>query len=396
MPSTRHLTRRRLLAGGALAGSGALVVQLVAGPSPAFEPWEPAPGTWPVARRGPRRTAATLAADPPTDAPSVEWTTETEGGPTVVVDADTAYVGGEYRVAAVALSDGTVRWQRTDVTGQLLAVRDGVLFCGGHSGQELVALDADANETVWTVGVDAGDNVYDLLPVGDSLLVGRHGWLEARDVQTGERRWRTDVGGTGDVYPAVVDGRLYAGGPGPLETYEPRTGWATVMTDGPKQVTLGRGPVFGFYPVVDERRVYIGGFGFEDGTHLYAFGRDGTTRHWAGPSGGTLSSPAVADGIGVVRLYVDREPSPEFRAIGVDLRDGSLRWRRPWATDLTEPVVMGDLALVAVSIGTVRAINPETGDVAWSLSLPGPVNNIVPVGDRILLAGRYGTVRALR
>jgi outer membrane protein assembly factor BamB len=396
MPATHHLTRRRLLTGGALAGSGALTVQLVAGPRPVFEPWEPPPGTWPVARRGPRRTAATLAADPPIDAPSVAWTIETDGGPAVVADTETAYVGGEFCVAAVALSDGTVRWQRTDVTGQLLAVRDGVLFCVSHNGRELVALDVDANETIWTVGVDAGDNMYDLLPIGESLLVGRHGWLEARDVQTGEPRWRTDVGGLGDVYPAVVDGRLYAGGPGPLETYEPRTGWATVMADGPKQVALGRGPVFGSYPTVDERHVYVGGFGFEDGTHLYAFGRDGTTRHWTGPSGRTLSSPAVADGIGVVRLYVDREPSPEFRVIGVDLRDGSVRWRRPWATDLTEPVVMGDLALVAVPTGTVRAIRPEIGDVAWSLSLPGPVDTVVPAGDRILLAGRSGTIRALR
>lgn len=396
MPATSHLTRRQLLAGGALAGGGTLTVQVVAGPRPVFEPWEPAPGTWPVARRGPRRTAAAPTADPPTDAPSVAWATETDSGSTVVVDADTAYVGGEYGVAAVTLSDGTVRWQQTDVTGQLLAVRDGILFCGAHNGQELVALDADANETIWTVGVEEGDNVYDLLPIGESLLVGRHGWLEARNIQTGERRWRTDVGGLGDVYPTVVDGRLYAGGPGPLETYEPRIGWATVMTDGPKQVALGRGPVFGSYPTVDERRVYIGGFGFEDDTRLYAFDRDGTTRDWIGPGGGTISSPAVADGIGVVRLYVDREPSPEFRTIGVKLRDGSVRWRRPWATDLTEPVVMGDLALVAEHTGTVRTIRPETGDMAWSLSLPGPVNTVVPAGDRILLAGRDGTVRALQ
>jgi outer membrane protein assembly factor BamB len=282
------------------------------------------------------------------------------------------------------------------VTGQLLAVPDGVLFCGPQNSRELVALDADTGETLWTVGVDEGDIVYDLLPVGESLLVGRHGWLEARSVRTGERRWRTDVGGTGDVYPAVVDGRLYVGGPGPLETYEPRTGWATVTTDGPKQVALGHGPVFGSYPTVDGRRVYVGGFGFEDGTHLYAFAYDGTTRVWTGPSGGTLSSPAVVDGIGVVRLYVDREPSPELRTVGVDLRDGSVRWRRPWATDLTDPVVMGNVVLVAVPTGTVRAIRPETGDAAWSLSLPGPVNTVVPAGDRILLAGRYGTVRALQ
>jgi len=114
MPSP---TRRRMLGAGAAAvvGRVGVGVELLAGPAPTFEAWEPAPGAWPAERRDSARTAAAPEMTPPTADPSVEWTAEVESAPNegvtaLVVGDGTALLGGDFRVAAVDLADGSRLW----------------------------------------------------------------------------------------------------------------------------------------------------------------------------------------------------------------------------------------------------------------------------------------------
>lgn len=388
-------SRRELLTGLLGAGTVGLAVELSVGDTPTLNSWRPAPGDWPAARRGPRRTAAAPGADLPGPDRSVEWQAELPGSATLVVEGETVYAGRESGVAAFDLETGDPRWERA-VRGVDLCVRDGRLYCGGGRVGDVVALDAADGSTRWAVDAESGDKTYDLLALDGCLLVGRHGWLEGLDPATGELRWRTNVGGLGDVCPAVVDGTVYAGGPGPLELYRPREGWNAVLEAGPKRVAEGDGPVFGRYPAVGPDGVYVGGFGFGEGTALYGFDREGD-RRWTGPEAFSLTAPVVVDGdpaVGVTRLY--DEESRENRLVGVNLADGSERWTRDWVDDLTRPVLAGDHIVVGAHGGAIRGIEPGSGEVAWEVTVDAGPETLVPAGDRLLVSGVEGTVLCLR
>lgn len=388
------LSRRNLLAalGAGAVGAG---VEAAVGAAPSLDSWTPAPGDWPAARRGPRRTAAAPDADPPGAGVSVEWQTDTAADAALVVEGDVVYAGGEDGVAALALESGDHRWEREHPAVDL-CVRDGRLYCGGGRDGDIAALDTADGTTVWSVVTDPGRRVYDLLAVDDTLLVGRHGSLEGVDPASGERRWRTNVGGLGDVCPAVAHGTLYVGGPGPLELYRPREGWNAVLNAGPKQVAEGRGPVFGRYPAIGPTGVYVGGFGLSEGTALYGFEREGE-RRWRGPEAFSLTAPVVVDGdppVGVTRAY-DGE-SQENRLVGVDLTDGSERWLRGWVDSLTVPVLAGEHIVVAEESSEIRAIEPRSGTVAWRATVDASPEMLIPAGERLLVADGDGTVSSLR
>lgn len=388
------ISRRKVLGGvlGAVAAGGG--VETVAGPTPSLDSWTPDPGEWPAARRGPRRTAAAVDADPPGPDLRVEWQAEIAGSARLVVAGETLYAGRENGVVAFELASGNHRWKR-DRPAVDLCVRDGRLYCGGGRIGDIAALDPDTGERVWSVETEPGRRTYDLLSIGNLLLVSRHGSLEGYDPATGERRWQTNVGGLGDVGPAVAGGTLYVAGPGPLETYRPREGWNAVLTPGPKQVAEGDGPVFARYPTVGTNGVYVGGFGFGDGTALYGFGRDGH-RRWRGPSSFSLTAPVVVDRdppVGVTRLY--DEESQQNRLIGVNLTDGSERWSRKWVDDLTLPVLAGDHVIVGRNNGDISAIKPSTGRVAWQATVDASPEVVIPAGERLLVSGVEGTVLSL-
>ena len=388
------VSRRQLLAGALGAGTVGVGVEAAAGAAPSLTSWSPDAGDWPAPRRGPRRTAAAPEADPPGDQLSVEWEEKLPGSATLVVEDGTLYAGRQSGVVAFDLETGDRDWERS-VRGVDLCVRDGRLYCGGGRDGDITALKANG-VTRWTVETEPGRRTYDLLPVGNTLLVGRHGTLEGLDPETGTRRWKTNVGGLGDVTTAVVDGTLYTGGPGPLELYRPREGWNAVLEAGPEQVTEGRGPVFGSYPAVGSEGVYIGGFGFSEGTALYGFDREGG-RRWRGPDAFSLTSPTIVDGdpaVGVSRLYDD--DSREFCLAGVNLADGTERWRRDWAESLTEPVLAGDAIVVAQNSGAIRGINPQTGATDWEATVEAAPETVIPTGERLLVSGVEGRILSLR
>jgi outer membrane protein assembly factor BamB len=334
-------------------------------------------------------------AEPPEPEFSVEWQADLPGSATLVVEGETVYAGRESGVAAFDLATGDREWA-SDLPGVDLCVRDGRLYCGGGRDGDVAALDAADGSPIWTVETEPGRRTYDVLHVDGLLLVGRHGALEGLDPTTGERRWETNVGGLGDVCPAVVDGALYAGGPGPLELYRPREGWDAVLEAGPEQVAEGRGPVFGRYPAVGPDGVYVGGFGFSEGTALYGFDRE-ARRRWRGPEAFSLTAPAVVDAdptVGVTRTFdVDTQAN---RLVGVNLEDGTERWGREWVDDLTLPVLAGDHIVVGENGGALRAVDPDTGETAWETTIDASPDVIVPSGERLLVSGVEGTLLSLR
>lgn len=398
------LTRRRLLGIGAAAATGGVGVELLAGPAPTFEAWQPAPDAWPADRRDPARTAAAPEMNPPTAEPSVEWTAEVESVPNegvtaLVVGDGTAFLGGDFRVAAVDLADGGRLWD-ADAPAEKLCYRDGVLYCAGDIYRGgLAALNAaDDGRKRWTVSEDNSTDIHDLLVAGDAVLVGAHGRLVAHDSGDGDVAWRLNVGGLGEVHPAAADGTLYVGGPGPLAAYRPREGWDAVREATPRRTArdLSHGPPFVAHPVVTDDGVYVGGHvePFEEITGG-AFSRTELTRRWNGPTGNGLTSPVPIGDVGVVRIY-HHDENPEYELVGVDLDDGAPAWSIDRGSRLSSPVGAGDLAFACSADGAVLAIDPASGRIVWEATVDGSPRAVVPAGDRLLVADTSGTVRCLR
>lgn len=401
MPS---LTRRRLLGTGAAAAAGGVGVELLAGPAPTFEAWEPAAGAWPAERRDSARTAAAPEMTPPTAEPSVEWTAEVESAPNegvtaLVVGDGTAFLGGDFRVAAVDLADGSRLWD-ADAPAEHLCYRGGVLYCAGtiYRGG-LTALDAaDDGQKRWEVSGGDSADVYDVLVAGDTALVGTHYGLRAHDLRNGERTWELDVGG-GRVRSAVASGTLFVGGPGPLAKYRSREGWDAVRKPTPRRAERAgpKTPGHVAHPVVTDDTVYVGGYlGVSEDTTVSAVSRGTLEHRWHGPKAMSFTSPVPIDGDGVVRAYHYDDRDSDYELLGVDLDDGRMAWRIGQNAKIAPPVGAGDLAFTCSADGAVLAVDPETGRVVWETTVGGVPIAVVPADDRLLVADASGTVRCLR
>lgn len=395
------VTRRRLLGVGAAAAAGGVGVELLAGPAPTFEAWEPAADAWPVERRGPARTAAAPEMDPPSSEPSVEWTADVESAPNegvtaLVVGDGTAFLGGDRRVAAVDIESGDGLWA-TDAPAEHLCYRDGVLYCASETPfGGFAPLDAgDGGRKLWSAERDDRTRVHDVLVVDDAVLLGQHGRLVARDARSGDVAWRVNVGGRGYVHPAVADGTLYVGGPGSLAAYRPREGWAAIREQTPRLAQRAHSPGFIKHPVVTDGSVYAGGFSPFTETTPVAFSRPELGHRWDGPAGNELASPVPIGGVGLVRSY-HHEGDPEYELVGVDLEDGERTWSIERDARIAPPVGAGDFAIACTPDGAVSAIDPSSGRIAWETSVDGSPRAVVPAGDRLLVAEESGTVRCLR
>lgn len=390
---TRDVSRRQaLFAGSLLLTTGAASVETFA-TSPGFDSWTPGPSDWPTRRRGPKRTASVPEANPPSSAPKPDWGTSTVI--TVVVGEGRVFAGNESYTVAVDPEDGTRLWT-SEVPGERLCYRNGVLY--SSDGTDIIAaLDGETGETRWTVTPEASNAVHDLLVARQNIFVGEDGTLTARDTTDGTPRWRIEMDYSGPVYPALADGRLYVGGPGPLETYRPRTGWNAVLNDGPERAVHSYWEVTQVnYPVVSDSAIFVGSSasGGSEPT-VQAFSSDGIKRQWSTLHGQALSSPALAGGIGIVRRTV-RNVGLEHSLHGIDLETGESAWRIRTSASLTVPVVAGTLVIVGDSEGTVRAIDSGTGKTVWKRSFDSEIRSIVPTGERLLIVDGRRRLYCLR
>lgn len=386
------ISRRNILIGGGIVTAGTIALEGFV-TSPSFASFVPTNGDWPARRRGPERTASMPEANPPSSIPMTAWIADDVGE--VVVGGGTVFAGNQSRVQAFAPETGTRLWE-TAVPGEYLSYWDGDLYCAGTDGP-VARLGADRGEKRWTVATECSTPVHDLLVSGQTAFIGTDGTLIARDAESGTSHWQLDVRDTGAVFPAVTDGMLYLGGPGPFEVYRPRSGWGAILHDGPRfaahsyweaaQVT---------YPVVGDHAIYAGSAA-PNGSEptVQAFSRDGINRLWDSVHGLSLSSPALAEGVGIVSLSA-RGGGSEHHLLGIDLDTGSTLWNRQMGASLTRPVVAGALAVVGDSDGTLAAIDPETGERAWRTTLDSSVRTVVPTGERLLIVDYQDQLRCLR
>lgn len=106
---------------------------------------------------------------------------------------------------------------------------------------------------------------------------------------------------------------------------------------------------------------------------------------WRVSAGGALTTPvAVAGDLVVASVQGEARTPPSVVALHVS--DGSLAWRYAGATPglISGPAVGGNLVFVALTDGTVRAIDLRGGTETWSARLNSPVS---PLGGPALADG---------
>jgi len=229
--------------------------------------------------------------------------------------------------------------------------------------------------------VEVGDGYAAPVLVGDRLYVfSRQGGdevIRALDARTGSEMWRT-------AYPAPFSFQAAAEphGPGPK---------ATPAHAGGRIFTLGLGGVVSAFDAATGRRIWhvpeprvaplygtaaspvvegdvvIVNVGGQDDGALTAYDvATGAVRwSWDG-DGPSYASPRVAE-IGGVRQVVTLS---QDHVIGVSVATGDLLWQRPFTTNFTQnivdPVVVGDLVVVAGYQEPVSAFRVSRGAAGWT------------------------------
>nr|WP_248296368.1 serine/threonine-protein kinase [Streptomyces sp. S1D4-11] len=257
------------------------------------------------------------------------------------------------------------------------------------------------------LGVGAG--VAGLGFGGWSIYDNRSSATRRREADSGERRWRFQVGGLVYASPAVADGLVYISSSrnlcavdtdtGELRWKRPRAGvgysspvatrgtvllssidenlYALDGATGKEQWKFILGSVGSQSPTEAGGVVYIGG---ENG-NLHALDIIDGSEKWHFFAGGVVaSSPTVADAVVYFGSY--------HSLFAVDAATGEQQWKA--TTDgnvFTRPAVVDGVVYVGSEGGTLLAVDAVTGERRWKTAVGSVVSLSLTVSDGVIYAG---------
>lgn len=388
-------TRRRVLAAlVATAGGGYAAHRLLRRPDAAFEPWTPAPGTWPLARYDAANTAHNPHARPPRE-PSRRVLGTVDDAATGV----RPLVGRERLVCvgaglATAPRDGGAWTELTGATVRCAGV--------GPNGR-LVAATRRATDLDFDVVAYDGTTEGARIPVG-----GRPAWLTVGPnaayvgcvpetlvaVDEGGVAWRA-----GGEKPALGDGRLYAvGAPDGVVAHAERRGFDRLASTEPARA-FATGPPPGrevHAPAVADGRLVVGAWNpFRRRAGATAYDAATGESLWHLPLGRNATTPALAGDRGFTAV-VDADEAGGA-VVAIDLVSGDAVWRDETAWAAFAPAVGGETLVVLGADergrGRVRAYDAASGAVRWTRALPtAPSRNGVALVEDRVLVGAGGTL----
>jgi len=253
------------------------------------------------------------------------------------------------------------------------------------SNASIHALDRSTGKELWKH--PAGRGVYGPIvgAAGRVYAAGLEGQLLSLDVVSGRLRWAIDLKSPG---PAMLGDRVFAGTvEGSLHALNADTGreeW---------RANLGAPVSTSVTTFKDD--LYVG---TSDGTIHRVDARRGTlTASWKVDPMLIPRSVPVRTADSLLVLLTDQ--SGDFRAlVSVDPSAGSTRWRvaadKIWRT--SRVFVWGDVIVLGTPSGDIHAYCEETGALAWSRSVKGPVRAIGGSEDTLLVGAQTGDLYALR
>ena len=148
------------------------------------------------------------------------WSVDLGGATTrsVAVDDDTAYLGLEGDIVAIALADGAERWRATIAAsgsvGTPTVVGDLVYAATGLDGEPadkgVAAIDKGTGEVRWGYTSPSHAQIYTPAVVGGrAFVLGHDGLLVALDPATGNGLWVHDFAGDLEALPSIVGDTAY-------------------------------------------------------------------------------------------------------------------------------------------------------------------------------------------
>jgi outer membrane protein assembly factor BamB len=337
-----------------------------------------------------QRGAGTVA--PARTAPSWERSTlawefglDRSTPPSPTVSNGTLYVQSRTTLTAVDGATGQQAWER-QFDNRLVAstVSNGTVYAV-TSGPAVVALDATTGDTRWnttstapaTTLVVAGDTVYARTLTGS---------VETFDAATGTAGSSIDLGRRSTV-PVVTNGTVVAGTGSELVAVDAATGertWRTPLGGNTLPPTLSAGTVY--VPVFDTstRAVTLRAVNATTGNVTWTHEGASLARLSVTPVNGTVYVKSVDTRSG----GTPGSGSPTGVLTALAASDGSVQWRtRLNGSVEAAPVVAGQTVYVGSSTGTLHAIATDSGQRRWTVTTTGAIDSRPVVTDHTLYAG---------
>jgi eukaryotic-like serine/threonine-protein kinase len=283
------------------------------------------------------------------------------------------------------------------------AVVGGVLYFGSSDG-DFYALDAKSGSERWRFHTRGAVTSSPAVADGFVYFASRDGFLYAVDAGNGRQRWRFRIGkDLGDqnywdyyLSSAVIVGRtlFIGGGDGVVRSFDSRSGkvlW-TFATDARVRATPA---VSGDTVVFATMSGHVYAVSARDGIQRWKFATQGAANKFEDNGNDTTSvsaSPSISDGVVTVG---GRDGS----AYGINLVDGSLRWRTThdgssWI--LASAIENGTVYLASGSALMVQAADLKTGAEKWRHKTKGAVfSSMTIAGDVLYFADLAGNVEAI-
>ena len=419
MDDPTPVSRRRLLAAGALAGTAGVagcsgIGDIGGGGNGGSDvPGEDDDGLAGIGDSGPDPTAWRTAyfdnantsyhptAELPRDGVTEQWRIDTglNGTPTSPIAADgTVYLGGNDRpIMFVDIETGEVEWSgpsdEVDITSSDPVVTDELLHY--IDGNRLYTFDL-GGAMLERVDVDPSP-----LGAGSMTVIDGIGYVARRDADNKIGIIGYDLDEKEPVFtyeadqasgpPAVDDGQLLVRDRGAQKGVT-----AVSMETGERAwVTEFEGKLFQTVVVGDDL-AYIagnknpGGFGNFVGGFVNAYDTATGDRKWEfkGPGGGTLSNVVFAEGI-VYAGFEYEDGSPNVFAL--DAETGEAVWEEPVGNQPYNLAMAGETLVIGDAFETaVYALDATTGEKLWSFDTKEVIRSPITVVNGTVLVGDNG------
>lgn len=364
--------------------------------SPAGNAWRDIPeGAWYA------RARFTVSGGPVREAWRIKVKGAAQSAP--VVGPAVVYFGSsDGYLNAVSRADGRFLWQyraQGPVTGSPALAGDTVYF--GDATGRVYALNAATGKRLWEQ--DLGGPVFaGLLCAGGRLFVGSGDhWLRALSARDGHVLWARQLGGAVFERPAVLERTLVVTATdGSVAALDARRGDVLWRTQ------LGRSVYYTparCTPLLVPGRVVVVAPGDPQRGGVGVFALDAATGGvaWQTADGAGLSSPCLLPA-GACPGGAFALATPRGEVLALSLAGGGRPWTLATGHAMYDaaPVMAGPLCVTPALDGTVFALDPETGVLAWAyrvgagfvLASPG---GAAGSGD-VVIATMGGTVVMLR
>lgn len=238
----------------------------------------------------------------------------------------------------------------------------------GHS-------DTYRGETLWTFEGNGSFRSSPTVVEGTVYVGSTNRLLYAVDAETGEERWRFEVGPepaqtnkAEGIWssPQVKDGRLFVGANDyNLYALDAETGAELWRYETDKHVQSS--------PTVVDGTVYVSGRDLG----MYALDAETGEEVWADEIGISGASPAVVDGSVYSGSYTTGG-AESGKVASFDAATGEEEWRVDGIDTCSSPIVVDGTVVIGALDEYVYGLDAETGEQVWRTELPGAQDFAMP------------------